>query len=268
MVDMAFWSREKILENRNVIVEPPFDEDQIDCNAYALRMGSSFYCTADADKERVTEQKKTLLSDGACFLIPPGQFAFLLTKEIVHVPDDAMAFISMRTGIKLQGLINISGFHVDPGYRGRLIYAVYNASPSPIQICENDQIFKIWFCALDRRSKFLFDGDGYNDITSDLIKGMNKGILSLQSLADRLRDQTQTFAEQKQTIDTLHIIWRTIIIAAIIAVVSLLGTLFLTFTLPPIKQWGEHVFQSYRPIPTPTPTPPASSEKRTPNPTN
>src|SRR5947209_15549266 len=98
---MTFWSGEKLRDNKNVIIEPPFDEAQIDCNAYTLRMGSSFYCTEDVEGEKAKEQKKTLLSDGECFLIPPGQFAFLLTKEIVRVPDDAMAFISMRTGIKL-----------------------------------------------------------------------------------------------------------------------------------------------------------------------
>jgi dCTP deaminase len=46
----------------------------------------------------------------------------------------------------------VSGFHVDPGYSGKLIYAVYNASPSPVQICEGESVFKIWFADLDRPS--------------------------------------------------------------------------------------------------------------------
>jgi hypothetical protein len=41
-----------------------------------------------------------------------------------------MAFISMRTAFKFKGLVNISGFHVDPGYKGKLIFAVFNASPT------------------------------------------------------------------------------------------------------------------------------------------
>jgi dCTP deaminase len=169
---MAFWSGEKLVDTRQVVSD--FSIDQIDCNAYTLRMGDSYYRTADEEGSK--EQKKTILSNRECFTIPPGQFAFLLTKEIIEVPHDAMAFISMRTAIKLQGLINVSGFHVDPGYKGRLIYAVYNASPSPIQICENERIFKIWFCDLDRRSAppFIFNKTGYYDISSDLIKGMNK----------------------------------------------------------------------------------------------
>jgi len=120
---MTFWSGEKLAANRSVV--DPFDQDQIDCNAYTLRMGGAYYRTGE--RETGYEQKKTTLADGEAFLIPAGQFAFLLSKETVRIPLDTMAFISMRTGIKFQGLINVSGFHVDPGYEGKLIYAVYNA---------------------------------------------------------------------------------------------------------------------------------------------
>src|SRR6185312_1862106 len=106
--------------------------------------------------------------------------------EEVNIPDNAMAFISMRTRIKYQGLINVSGFHVDPGYRGKLVYAVYNASPSSIQISENDLVFKIWFCSLDEESANPFvrrPDDGLHEISNDMVRGMNREILSLQSLA-------------------------------------------------------------------------------------
>jgi dCTP deaminase len=238
---MAFWSGEKLLTSQQVV--DPFFDAQIDCNAYNLRMGESYYCTADQEGSK--EQKKTLLSDRECFLIPPGQFAFLLSKEIIKVPHDAMAFISMRTPVKLQGLINVSGFHVDPGYRGRLIFAVYNASPSPVQICENEHIFKIWFCDLDRPSQapFVFAKPGYYDISSDLIKGMTKEVLSLQSLADKLRNQEAEFntriAEQRPVIENLTHIWRTVILAVIAAVILGMYTLAMTFSIPSVFALGQ-----------------------------
>jgi dCTP deaminase len=219
---MSFWSGEKLLANSNVVV--PFSHEQIDCNAYTMRMGNCYYRTAE--QETGHEQKKTFLSDGESFLIPPGQFAYLLSKESVEIPDNVIAFISMRTGIKFQGLINVSGFHVDPGYKGNLIYAVYNASPSPVQLCENDLIFKIWFCELDRKSAdpYLFKGAGFNDIGNDLIKGMSKEILSLQSLADKLRAQQNEiaakFAEQKPAIENLTHIWRTVVLGVVAAMDS------------------------------------------------
>jgi len=264
---MGFWSGEKLFANQNVIV--PFSDKQIDCNAYTLRMGNCYYRTAE--RETGHEQKKTFLSPEESFLIPAGQFAFLLSKEEVKIPQNAMAFISMRTAVKFQGLINVSGFHVDPGYEGKLVYAAYNASPSPIQICENDLIFKIWFCDLDHTSKppsstppYIFDGSPFNDIGNDLIKGMSKEILSLQSLADKIRAQEAAvnakFAEQKPTIDNLTFIWR----AIIIAVVGALILSFLTLMLPTISQAGRDLagmIWPARPIvlspaPSPSNTPP------------
>jgi dCTP deaminase len=44
---MAFWSGEKLLENKGVII--PFSDGQVDCNAYTLRMGDCYYRTADLD---------------------------------------------------------------------------------------------------------------------------------------------------------------------------------------------------------------------------
>jgi dCTP deaminase len=158
----------------------------VDANAYNLKMGDCYFRTADGTG---AEQKKTYLSPNEPFLIPAGQFAFLLSRETVNVPANSMAFISMRTGIKFQGLINVSGFHVDPGYSGRLIYAVYNASPSPVQICEGDAIFKIWFADLDRESapEFLFKGVARDSIGNDLVRGMSKEIFSQQALAEKMR---------------------------------------------------------------------------------
>ncbi|HEX3497610.1 MAG TPA: deoxycytidine triphosphate deaminase, partial [Methylocella sp.] len=72
---MAFWSAEKLLENRNVIV--PFSDGQVDCNSYTLRMGNCYYRTGQ-------EQKKTFLTDREAFLIPAGQFAYLLSKEEIN----------------------------------------------------------------------------------------------------------------------------------------------------------------------------------------
>jgi dUTPase len=84
-----------------------------------------------ADPTTVTVRK---LGEGEAFTIPPGQFAFLLTEEVVSVPADALAFISVRARTKFRGLVNVSGFHVDPGYRGQLTFSVFNAGPAPIHL--------------------------------------------------------------------------------------------------------------------------------------
>jgi dCTP deaminase len=258
---MTFWSGEKLATNRSVV--EPFNESQIDCNAYTLRMGGTYYRTGERGVGY--EQKKATLTAGEAFLIPAGQFAFLLSKETVKIPTDAMAFISMRTGIKFQGLINVSGFHVDPGYDGKLIYAVYNASPSAIQICEGDPVFKIWFCELSGKSEtpYVFNGRGLSDISGEMIKGMSQEIYSLQSLADKIRDQQTAidakFAEQKPVIDNLTLVWRT----AVMGVIGALILSFLAFSLPSIYKIGD-MFAVYWSRPA-SPTRPALPTKSGPS---
>src|SRR3984893_14539371 len=52
---MAFWSGEKLLQNRNVII--PFSDGQVDCNAYTLRMGNCYYRTADRETDYINRRR-------------------------------------------------------------------------------------------------------------------------------------------------------------------------------------------------------------------
>jgi dCTP deaminase len=81
--------------------------------------------------------------------IPAGQFGLLITREVVTVPNKAIAFISIRAGTKFRGLVNVSGFHVDPGYNDRLMFSVYNAGSRDIALDYDQPVFLIWFADLD-----------------------------------------------------------------------------------------------------------------------
>jgi dCTP deaminase len=129
MTQMAFWRTETMHERTPAehLVDP-YREEHVTRSAYELCMGSEAFITSSADKVKIT------LADRESLVIPPGQFALLLTEERIKVPLNAIAFISMRFGVKRRSLINVSGFHVDPGFEGRLKFSVYNAGSSPITI--------------------------------------------------------------------------------------------------------------------------------------
>ncbi len=95
--------------------------------AYQLSLGSEAYITRNPGE-------KTRLGDDDRIVIPPGQFGLLVTKEVVAVPNDARAFMSIESTTNLQGLVNVSRFHVDPAYRNTLTFAVYNAGPQNIYL--------------------------------------------------------------------------------------------------------------------------------------
>lgn len=150
---MAFWRSEtlKIRLPDELLIEP-YQPEQVQHSAYELRMGNEAFVTSTGD------QVKIELAENQSIAIPPGQFALLLTSERVKVPTNAIAFISMRFKVKRRGLVNVSGFHVDPGFKGRLKFSVYNAGSSPISITRGDRLFLIWYASLDGET-----ADGYGD---------------------------------------------------------------------------------------------------------
>lgn len=149
-----FWSGDTLKERRgSLVINENGNDAKVDCSALSLTVGNEVYITpSDPDNSKDTGVKKVLTKEKSQFVIPKGQFAFLLTQEIIKVPDDALAFISFKATYKFKGLINVSGFHVDPGWNGKLTFSVYNAGPSDITLEMGDPFALIWYADLDKKS--------------------------------------------------------------------------------------------------------------------
>lgn len=185
---MAFWSGEKLGEELPNLIEP-FNPSEIDCAAYTLHVGDEVYISPDREIASPSRHSKQKLTAGEAFAIPPGQFAFLTTKEVVTVPSNALAFISIKARLKFSGLVNISGFHVDPGYKGELIFSVLNAGPKPLHLTQGQKLFLIWYADLDRDTTLKkLPIEGFKGIDANLINGISGEILSLQSLSEKQRN--------------------------------------------------------------------------------
>jgi dCTP deaminase len=162
---MSFWDDNRwrtAAEPQNII--KPFNGKRIEDAKYMLSIGDEIYVSDEGSKK--TAQK---LKHGDSFSIDPGQFAFLLTDETVCLPFNVLGFISIRATIKFYGLVNISGFHVDPGWEGKLVFSVFNAGPTRIHLKSGDEIFCIWLADLSGpidRTKLTH---GHQEIPSKLI---------------------------------------------------------------------------------------------------
>ena len=181
---MSFWSGAKLLDELPRLITP-FEAKRIDCAAYTLRVGAEVYISPSSKEEASTRTRDTL-DEKQGFVVPSGQFAFLLTEEIVEVPDSALAFISMKARIKFKGLVNVSGFHVDPGYKGRLVFAVFNAGPAAVHLARGDDCFLVWYASLDRKSRFVRKAPPIDEIASGLITPIAGEVQSLASLSHRI----------------------------------------------------------------------------------
>lgn len=183
---MTFWS-DVTLKKRLPELISPYSASRVEGASYELGVGGEVYVTPDHDV-KAAERIKRRMSDGDSVNIPRGQFAFLITDEVVTIPNDAVAFISIKAKIKFKGLVNISGFHVDPGYNGRLVFSVFNAGASDVVLDRNERAFLIWYASLDQPSETPKSGSGYMNIPSELVNGISDSTLSLAVLDSKIGD--------------------------------------------------------------------------------
>lgn len=164
-----FLNGETLDNLKSTLVKPAPGQNKeinVDCASIVLTVGKEVYVTPS--NEKAPKIKQILNSDKADqFEIPVGQFALIITNETVTVPNDLIAFISFKAKYKFKGLINVSGFHVDPGWQGQLTFSVFNAGPSNIVLQMGDAFALIWYAKL---------GNDYSlpDSSSDQTKIINK----------------------------------------------------------------------------------------------
>lgn len=206
---MGFWSGDRIAAELNIggraEIVSNFSKEQINECAYVLKLGGQYFVTPDPTTDIAQNYRKTLspaeigdngrqIKPAESFIIPPGQFAFLLTEEYLNIPDNVLCFISIKAHFKFQGLVNVSGFHVDPGFHGQLIFSVFNAGPKAITVSRGENIFLIWFSDLCYKnidepydSKYTrIDKGAQQEIGNRLISDMNRPLYSLQTVSDQL----------------------------------------------------------------------------------
>jgi dCTP deaminase len=88
---MSFWSSQTIKERGvNSRLVQPFDPDHVHQGAYELTMGPQGAISSDGHN-RITK-----LELRQSFCIPRGQFGLLLTEETVSIPNNVVAFISLK----------------------------------------------------------------------------------------------------------------------------------------------------------------------------
>lgn len=226
---MPFWSGKKLEAKIDEILQG-YGDAPVDCAAYELRVGPEKFVTPNADVINPASVTIEPLSENESFAIPSGQFAFLLTEEIVTIPKDAVGFISMKASIKFRGLINISGFHVDPGFKGRLIYSVFNAGPKTIHLKRGKPAFLLWIADLSSEfdEKYIKTTGGYRDIPTDMINEIPGRIYSLHDLSDKITKTETTLR------DRIHVVEKSLIAFSITA--SLFLVLMIYMVREPILE--------------------------------
>lgn len=222
---MAFLSTNNLRANLQNWINP-YDETKIKSGSYELSLGGEYYSTDSEDG------RKKLLVEGEQMKIAPGQFAILLSEEKVAIPSHVLAFISIKAGIKFKGLVNVSGFHVDPGFKGRLKFAVYNAGSKDLILQRMQPIFQIWFCkfteALSATDIYSGEHQNQNDISAEDVMKIQGDVASPSVLNERIKNNHEELKKQISGINKELEFKKTLYIG----IWFLLASIILTFTLP------------------------------------
>jgi hypothetical protein len=120
----------------------------------------------------------------------------LITEEYIRVPKNRIGFITIKFSLKKKGLINISGFHVDPGFEGKLLFSVYNAGASPIPLTQGTDAFRMWLAELDGDAEpYKGDHQGQDCISENDISLLMGRVASPSALLDELSETKRHLQE-------------------------------------------------------------------------
>jgi dCTP deaminase len=192
----------------------PFRPERVANAAYELALGTEAFVTSSLDG------KKTSVTEGGQLVIPPGQFALLLTDEVVRIPAEAIGLISIKASMKFKGLVNVSGFHVDPGFNAKLKFSVYNAGSNNIILDQGKGLFLLWLCDLSAPTP---PGDlykksaGKNGISGQDIMHLHGEVASPAALKKELEEVRRDVAEIRKAFDQARAILVTIGVALLIS---------------------------------------------------
>ena len=211
----GFWSSETLKRELPRLIEP-YDSTRVIHCSYELSMGNEAWVThRDHTKTRV----KVMLDIDERVNIPAGQFALLLVDEVITIPSNAIGLISMKSKAKMRGLINVSGFHVDPGYKGKLVFGVFNAGSKAITLTQGEPTFLLWYVSLDEPTEGVYCGSRQNvvHITDDQVMSLTGPTFNPSALAERV-------SRLEKRRDRWSNLWAKVIIAVISALIVLVVT--------------------------------------------
>lgn len=194
-----FWGGERLKDELGALIDD-YDVKRVDRAAYRLRVGGEVYVSPTGEPNDPRNKPKKPLGEGESFTIPAGQFGFILTEERIRVPQHAIAFISIRATYKFRGLVNVSGFHVDPRYEGKLLFSVFNAGPGAVHLSRGEECFLIWYASLDRPS-VLQTKMGFEAIPSDLLGPIATGVESFAGLKSKIDENDKKLSDRVTTVE-------------------------------------------------------------------
>lgn len=98
------------------------------------------------------------------FVLDPGEFVLLASKEVLDIPNGIMAFVQGRSSIARLGIQTEQAGLIDSGFTGTITFEVLNQTKYPIVLYEGMRFAQVYFLRTDKAHMLygLEKGSKYN----------------------------------------------------------------------------------------------------------
>jgi dCTP deaminase len=135
--------------------------------------------------------------------VEPGEIVFVLTEERLDLPQNMIAELSPKRKLSHDGILTLGGFCIDPLYRGRLLFGLYNFSSTRFPLRPGKKLVAAIFFELQEGEvgKFRVPEVAIEDFPDELVRLIqNYKPIALKGLEDALLETQRQFAELKNEI--------------------------------------------------------------------
>lgn len=226
---MTILAHKELLKRKDdIFVSDSYDESGFHPFSYELRLaeddclvngvyhppGNSSYC------------------ENGVIEIPPGQLAFLSTKEVFKLAPDLIGRFGLKFKHVRRGLVPLLTTFIEPGSSGRLYFPVLNASSDSIELRAGEEILTVMFHSvpLPEGVSKLESSPGWNILPTDIINEHLKiHMMSTVELEKRIKELYNELEFVKSGQERVIALAVTVITATILGAV--LQTMFGLFTI-------------------------------------
>ena len=180
-------------------------EESVEGQKYDFRLGDRFLKAKFARTAKISELDVEQRKDA---IIEPGETVFVMTEEVLNLPQDIRLRLSPKRKIGHEGIIILGGLDVDPGYLGPLFIGMYNFSSQPFILQSGKKLIAGIFEKLEKPIKYVPTSMPDDEFPEELIGLIKKyQPISIQGIAEDLSSVKANLAEmQKQLNDDTQ--WR------------------------------------------------------------
>lgn len=147
---MSFLSDVEIrraIENYDIVIDP-FDNDSLEPSSYDFHIGRALIAGRGvADKV-----------DFPLFL-KPGDWMEIESLENVEISQNVGAIFGMPSGMSRRGILAFSGFHIDPGYKGKIFITLFNPSSDTYKIEYGKKLCTALFSKFEEKPEKVYHGN-------------------------------------------------------------------------------------------------------------